>query len=284
MSETVRQFPFTRHPARQGMVWLTRAWRMFNQHRLAWIVLLLGYYLLLLFTRAIPFIGPWAMTIIKPVLAVGLLAAAWNQELGKTPALSQIMQGFRANLWALLPIGLFFMLGMTAAVFASSLVDGGKLIEFITASADATEEDVARALADPQLQFGMMFSALLSVPVLVSTWWAPALIVFQDAGPGRALLASMRAAFANWRPLLIYGLGMFFYGVVVPGLVVSALRVMLPPAVGQVIVLALLLPYLSFFAATLHISDYVSYRDVFHTDETLAPPSSPPSAPPTPEA
>jgi len=59
--------------------------------------------------------------------------------------------------------------------------------------------------------------------------------------------------------------------------VVSALRLLLPPAVGQVIVLALLLPYLSFFAATLHISDYVSYRDVFHTDETLATPTSPPS-------
>jgi hypothetical protein len=282
MTEPLPEYPFTRHPARQGMVWLAHAWRMFNQHRLAWIVLLLAYYLLLLFTRAIPFIGPWAMTIIKPVLAVGLLAAAWNQELGKTPALSQILQGFRANLWALLPIGLFFMLGMTAAVFASALVDGGKLIEFITASADTSEEEVAKALADPQLQFGMMFSALLSVPVLVSTWWAPALIVFQDAGPGRALLASLRAAFANWRPLLFYALGVFFYGVVLPGLVVSALRLLLPAAVGQVLVLALLLPYLAFFAATLHISDYVSYRDVFHTDETLAPPSS--SSSPTPDA
>ncbi len=283
MSDPIREFPFTRYPARQGMVWLVQAWHMFNQHRLAWIVLLLAYYLLLLFTRAIPFIGPWAMTIIKPVLAVGLLAAAWNQERGTTPALGQILQGFRANLWALLPIGLFFMLGMTAAVFASSLVDGGKLIEFITASADASEEDVAKALADPQLQFGMMFSLLLSVPVLVSTWWAPALIVFQDAGPGRALLASLRAAFANWRPLLFYALGMFFYGVVLPGLVVSALRLLLPPAAGQVLVLALLLPYLAFFAATLHISDYISYRDVFHPDEKLAPPpagssSTPPDA------
>jgi hypothetical protein len=25
------------------------------------------------------------------------------------------------------------------------------------------------------------------------------------------------------------------------------------------------------FAATLHVSDYVSYRDVFHSGETLAP-------------
>ena len=33
----------------------------------------------------------------------------------------------------------------------------------------------------------------------------------------------------------------------------------------------IVLPYLAFFVATLHISDYVSYRDVFHAGETLAP-------------
>ncbi|MEP7329709.1 MAG: BPSS1780 family membrane protein [Betaproteobacteria bacterium] len=273
MNEPAREFPYTRHPARQGMVWLTQAWQMFKQQRLAWVVLLLAYYLLLLVTRSIPFIGPWAMTIVKPVLAVGLLAAAWHQERGKPPALRLILQGFRANLWALLPIGIFFVLGMTASVFASSIVDGGKLIEFISNSANATEADIASALADPQLQFGMLFAALLSLPVLVSTWWAPALIVFQDAGPGAALLASLRAAFANWRPLVIYGLGVFFYGVVVPGLAVSAMALILPPPMGQVVVLAVLLPYLMFFAATLHISDYVSYRDVFHADETLVPPT-----------
>jgi hypothetical protein len=282
MSEPMREFAFSRLPARQGMVWLTQAWRMFNQHRLAWVLLLLAYYLILLFTRAIPFIGPWAMTIIKPVLAVGLLAAAWSQERGKSPALGQILQGFRANLWALLPIGIFFVLGMTAAVFASALADGGKLVEFITSSANASEADIAAALADPRLQFGMLFSAVLSLPVLVSTWWAPALIVFQDAGPAAALLASLRAALANWKPLLFYGLGVFFYGVVLPGLVVSALALILPPALGQVIVLAVLLPYLLFFAATLHISDYVSYRDVFHADEPLTPPSTTPT--PTPPA
>ncbi len=35
--------------------------------------------------------------------------------------------------------------------------------------------------------------------------------------------------------------------------------------------IALLLPYSLFFAATLHVSDYVSYREVFHSGETLAP-------------
>jgi len=32
----------------------------------------------------------------------------------------------------------------------------------------------------------------------------------------------------------------------------------------------LLLPYVFLFVATLHISDYVSYRDVFHAGENAA--------------
>ncbi len=272
-SDPKRELPYARHPARQGMLWLTKAWRMFNQHRLAWIMLLLAYYLIMLVVGEIPFIGLMAMSLLKPVLAVGLLAAAWNQERGKAPAVGQILQGFRANLWALLPIGIFFVLGMTAAVFASSLVDGGKLIEFITSSSKSSEAEMAQALADPQLQFGMLFSALLSLPILVATWWAPALIVFHGAGPGAALLASLRAALANWKSLATYGLGIFFYGGVVPALAVSLVAMILPPGVGQVVAKMLLYPYMMCFAVTLHISDYVSYRDVFHADETLTPPS-----------
>ena len=40
---------------------------------------------------------------------------------------------------------------------------------------------------------------------------------------------------------------------------------------GAWIMLGLLVPYSLFFTATLHLSDYVSYRDVFHAGETLAP-------------
>jgi hypothetical protein len=32
----------------------------------------------------------------------------------------------------------------------------------------------------------------------------------------------------------------------------------------------LLMPYLFLFIATLHISDFVSYRDIFHVDEPPA--------------
>jgi hypothetical protein len=219
----------------------------------------------------VPVIGPYAITILKPVFAVGLLAAAWTQERGGTPALSQLFLGFRANLLSLLPIGIFYVVGVIAAVFASSLVDGGKLLDLLSNAGTMTDQDLIAALSDGSLQAGMLFSAVLAIPVVIATWWAPALVVFQNAGAGAALAVSLRAAMANWRPLAFYALGVFFFGAMLPALVAGAIRLLLPETSGEIVALAVLLPYGIFLAATLHVSDYVSYRDVFHAGETLAP-------------
>jgi len=44
-----------------------------------------------------------------------------------------------------------------------------------------------------------------------------------------------------------------------------------PAPLNATLAALIVLPYLTFFVATLHIADYVSYRDVFHAGETLAP-------------
>ena len=275
MNDDPREFVFTRYEARHGLAWLAQAYALFSRKRLPWVLLLLTYYILLKLMLYVPYLGPYAISILKPVFAVGLLAAAWTQERGGTPQLSQLFQGFRANLGSLLPIGIFFVVGVTAAVFASSLVDGGKLLDLLSNAGGAmTEEDFAAALADGALQAGMLFSALLTIPVLIATWWAPALVVFQNAGAGTALAVSFRAALANFRPLAIYVLGVFFYGAALPALFTGVLILLLQET-GMQIAKVLLWPYGIFLAATLHISDYVSYRDVFHAGETLAPLAGP---------
>jgi hypothetical protein len=271
MNDDPREFVFTRYEARHGMAWLAQAYALFRRKRMPWVMLLLTYYILLKLLLYVPLIGPYAITILKPVFAVGLLAAAWTQERGGTPALSQLFTGFRANLGSLLPIGVFFVAGVTIAVFASSLVDGGKLLDLLSNTGAMSEQEVVAALGDGALQGGMLFSALLSIPVLIATWWAPALVVFQNASAGAALAVSLRAALANWRPLVIYALCVFFFGAMLPALVTGAITLLVPEDIAQVAVLALLLPYGIFLAATLHISDYVSYREVFHAGETLAP-------------
>jgi uncharacterized membrane protein len=116
----------------------------------------------------------------------------------------------------------------------------------------------------------MLFAAFCALPTILALWFAPGLVVFQDANAVTALSASLRAALANWRPLLVYGLGVFVLGGVVPYLILLAISQLLGNVDGA-LVLLVTLPYLMFFVATLHISDYVSYRDVFHAGETLAP-------------
>ena len=78
-------------------------------------------------------------------------------------------------------------------------------------------------------------------------------------------------AIANWKPLLVYALGVFFYGAVLPTVAMGVITRGLPDALAGPLGLGLLLPYGIFVAATLQISDYISYRDVFHAGETLAP-------------
>jgi len=120
-----------------------------------------------------------------------------------------------------------------------------------------------------RVQLAMLFGALCALPTILAMWWAPALVVFQDAGVRTALGASLRAAVANWRAALAYGVSMFLLGAVVPTFVTTALALLVPAPLNATLAALIVLPYLAFFVATLHISDYVSYRDVFHAGEAL---------------
>ncbi len=136
---------------------------------------------------------------------------------------------------------------------------------------DAWGEALNATLRDTRTQLAMLFAVAVALPTLAALWFAPGLVVFQDLSAPAALGHSLRAAFANWRPLVVYALAVFALGGALPAIVLGLLAVVLPQSAVAVIAFAFLLPYALFFAATLHVSDYVSYRDVFHANETLAP-------------
>ncbi len=232
-----------------------------------WLLLLVVYYVLV----ALAELGPWpsvgklAASILKPVFAVGFLAAAWSQERGGRPALRDLFQGFRSNLWALLPLGLVFFAGMMLAVWATSLVDGGALIAWFSGGEEPSEE----LQRSGRLQLAFLFGAACALPTILALWFAPALVVFHDAGVIAALWTSLRAALVNWRPAGIFGLAILFYGGVLPALGATLARIVGETA-GTVIAVGLVLPYMLVFLATFQIADYVAYRDVFHADEPPA--------------
>jgi hypothetical protein len=257
-----------RRDARRGMFWLRRAYAMFRAAPLPWLLLLLIYYALV----ALAELGPWpsigklAASVLKPVFAVGFLAAAWSQERGGRPALRDLFRGFRSNLRALLPLGVVFFAGRTLAVGATALIDGGALIAWISGG----EEPSEALLRSGRLQLAMLFGIACALPTLLALWFAPALVVFHDAGAISALATSLRASVANWRPVSVFGLAVLFYGGVLPALGGTLARA-LGETGGTIVALGLLFPYMLVFLATFHIADYVAYRDVFHPDEPAPP-------------
>jgi uncharacterized membrane protein len=154
---------------------------------------------------------------------------------------------------------------MATAVLATTLVDGGQLLSLLGSPGGVTDE----SLQSGRPQLAMLFGAACALPTLLALWFAPALVVFEDAGFLKAIGTSLRAALANWRAIVVYGLAVFALGAVLPGLVLS-IGQLFGDAVAGVIALFVVVPYLFSFVATLHISDYMSYRDVFHGGEPQA--------------
>ncbi len=269
---------FTRYESRRGVAWLAESYAIFRRHRLGWISMVLAYYMALIIVDRLPLIGGLAVPLLKPVLSIGFLAAAWTQERGGKPALRLLLRGFGANVSALLLLGVVFGVGISIAVAATALIDGGLLLDTLYDAAPAADADptaaarhVQETFMSARVQLAMLFGVLCALPTILAMWWAPALVVFQDAGVRTALGASLRAALANWRAALAYGFSMFLLGAVVPTFVTTALALLAPPPLNATLAALIVLPYLAFFVATLHISDYVSYRDVFHAGEGLAP-------------
>ena len=256
--------PFSRRGAKNGFVWIKRAYAMFRTAPLRWLSLLFTYYLLIAVLEFGPVqvVGQFIAPLLRPVFAVGFLAAAWSQERGTAPRFEHLFRGFRSNLLALVPLGAVFLVGITLAVIATAAVDDGRLIAMISGAEKPTEE----ALASGPVQLAMLFGVACAMPALLALWFAPALVVFNDAGAGRAMGTSLRAAIGNWRPIAVYCLSVFVLGFVLP---ILALRIagVFGDAVGSLIALFVVVPYLFAFVAILHISDYVSYRDLFHGDE-----------------
>jgi uncharacterized membrane protein len=253
---------FVRQPGSRGILWLRRAFAMLKAARAQWLSLLLAFYLVQLVVGLIPYAGPIAMMVLRPVFTVGFLAAAWTQERGGMPSLRHLVRGFRANLGALIPIGVFLLVGTLVAVLASIPFDGGALVDAIK-SAEPTEE----ALPNPKIQLGMLASIVFALPVVAAAWFAPALVVFNNCSSVRALATSLRAVIANWKPLAVYGLIVALYGAVFPAMGIALIASLLPESAARIAVALTIVPYVFVFITVQTISDYVSYRDIFHPEE-----------------
>ena len=263
---------YVRVRAARGWTWVVQAHALFARARLYWMLLILGYLLITIMLTVVPWIGVAAATLLKPVFAVGFLAAAWSQEKGEAPHLGRLFAGFRSNIRALLPLGAVYALGIALAFVISSVMDSGVLMRMVLFG-----EGAGDVTAIPGIEQAMALAALCAVPTLLALWFAPALIVFQDQPTFTALALSLRAALSNFTAVVTYVLSVFLCGVVMPRIIIGAATLLFGET-GILVGYALATPIILSVVAMIHIADYVVYRDLFHHGEVIEASNKPPPA------
>ena len=210
---------------------------MFLANPGVWIGSTILLLVMLLAISIVPFFGQIAAHLLVPLFGAGMVQICRHLSEDKQPEISDLFVGFRHNAGQLVMVGVFFAAGVFGIAFiAFLLVSGGVLGGVVT----------GRVGGFGVVLGGFMLAGLivmvLSVPVIMATWYAPMLVFFHDMKPAAAMRASFDAGTKNLLPMMIFGVF----------LVVALFFAMLPLGLG----LILLLPVFSGAV-------YASYRDIF---------------------
>lgn len=245
-------------PAARGWAWIVEGFRLFRRNPPLITFLVFGYWFLLAAINVFPLIGQVVASLVMPALSVGVANGCRAVDRGDPGRFDLIFSGFRLNLPNLLRLGAIYLL-LTLAVFgASTLVDDGLLWQAVMKGQKVSIE----TLRDSNLIAALQFALVLVIPVMMAYWFAPLLVAWADMPTGKSLFFSFFSCLRNWRPFLVYGLGVMLISAVLPGLIVGAAAAVSEAATNTVSV-AVVMALVFLFVPTLFASFYVSARDVF---------------------
>ncbi len=228
-------------PIGRGLDWITEGFGLFRLNPLIWIVNLILFLAILMLLSLLPLAGSVAALLLQPVLVGGMLMGCRALEQGQELRIEHLFDGFRQNTQPLAMVGLFSAIAYFIVGAVVFLVAGGALgLSVLGGLADQS------ALAMGGAMLGFVLSGLiglaLTVPIAMATWFAPALVLFDNQPALEAMKASFSACLRNMLPFLLYGIVAL----------ALALVAAIPFGLGMLVL-----------GPTLVASIYTGYRDIF---------------------
>jgi hypothetical protein len=239
-----------------GISWVKESVALFKTAPRKWLLLALAYIGFFMLLPSVPGLQFFAFIsiLVWPVFLVISAALYRNAEMKKQQSLTETMQNIQPKIQQLIALGAACLL---YAVLVGFLLDSDiqGLAEVAKNKAKMSESEMMIFL---QKMFPVLLKMLLlSVPLLMATWFAPMLIAFNNYSLVRAIKSSiagslqyMIALGAAW---LLFTAGIT--ALILPVVIVGALV----PVLGQMLLFGCFL-----LATALMLAfQYVSYRDVF---------------------
>src|SRR5574343_1791100 len=202
--------------------WLRQGWAMFLVNPGIWIGVTVLLLVILMAISIVPLFGQIAAHLLVPLFGAGMFRVCRRISDNEEPAIADLFAGFHHQAGQLVMVGVTFALGIFGIAFlAFLLVSGGILGGVVTGR-----------VAGFGIAFGGMMLAgvmvmVLSVPVIMATWFAPALVFLHDMKPIDAMKASFAAGGRNLLPMIIFGIF----------LMVACFFAMLPLGLGMLLLL-----------------------------------------------
>lgn len=222
-------------PVGDGMTWISEGFSLFKQDIGMWIVTMIVGFIVAMVINIIPFIGSFISMFLTYIWVGGLMLGCQAVSEGKPFDIKYLFAGFSYRAGSLI--------GLSAITAVMSLV-----IMFVAMG--SMYMDLLTGEGNPEVmgvQFWLSFlvAMALMLPVIMTAWFAPALIVLQDMPVIEAMKASFIGCFKNVMPFLVYGIVM---------LVIYILG-LIPLLLGLLVVVPLIFT-----------SMFTSYRSIYLTE------------------
>jgi len=219
--------------ASQGFQWVATGFRLYRKTPLllsAAFGLMFGVVIVL---GIIPLVGGALSDLASPLLVAGFMAAYRTLDESRELELPDFLAGVRGPLLPLTTIGAVQLLGalIIGQIMFAMGFDPRAIMDAAKggSSSPAEMQDVMNQ-ALPAVLVGMALFA----PLIMATWFAPALILFGGARPVTALRVSLKAVTRNWAAMLTNSLALgllLFIAALVPLLI--GLLVAMPVLFGS---------------------------------------------------
>lgn len=239
-----------------GISWVKESVTLFKTAPRKWLLLALAYVGLFVMLPSIPILQFFVFVsiLLWPVFLAVSAALYRNADMKKQQSLSETVQNIQPKLPQLMALGAACLLyGVLISFLLNSDIHG--LAEMAKRKAEMTESEMMIFM---QKMFPVLLKMLLlSVPLLMATWFAPMLIAFNNYSLVKAMKSSVAGSLqylislgVAWL-LCTAGIAALIFPVIIIGGFV--------PVLGQLLLFGCLL-----LATALMLAfQYVSYRDVF---------------------
>ncbi len=190
--------------ASQGFQWVAAGFRLYRKNPLllsAAFGLLFGVVMAL---GLIPVVGGSLSELASPLMVAGFMAAYRALDDGNELELPNFLAGVRGPAIPLMAVGAVQLLGtlLIGKIMLGMGFDPQAVMTAAQSKKDPAEMQAILNQAMPAVLTGLV----LFTPLIMATWFAPALILFGGARPATALGVSLRAVAKNWAAMLVNSL------------------------------------------------------------------------------